>query len=834
MASGLVKLKVRPLRFAFLVEPNDPAAVLNAIQTSTFLWGGMLNPIIPYYKRLPRSWNNEPKSVRPRAREVLEGYLSAFDPDFIVKVGGLESASLDFGNYTVVTLTEVIGQLEKDGLPSYGIGLFEVLRHIENTELKFVRRESLQFSIPTFGPKHKLFLSSVFGCLAPALESLFHNIFGTLPGLNRPDCSVQNYWEFLEPQNLFFRRIGMMDIRMVRNPNFNSDCLFFLEAGEITDLIDFWNLRCTGWNVVPICRESAGSPGLQKFASDFVEANFRPLRYSPNVFTETLLLKSRSASVDDCEQFGRSLPLKPGSQPHERKIVLQLWFPRIWNEWAREKDGVARCEATASEKEYPIRKTDENVSFKSVVPSFANRFGAQRGPRCANEIELHLWGGDEPFAEVIPVGGRAVTAAAGVLSSLDWRCSEAGLVHLASYENFPIHLFPPLGQRVFTAWLRERKWNPELSDKGHVAQQMLRYLGNRGGVRLLALPGMFEFINLISGRGVIHVAHVRAELSRIAEGQKLGNLDADILLRGLLSHRVLQLGIELQCPYCRQRSWFSLSEADYEVQCRTCLESFELPSESPKKVAWAYRAVGPFSLPNSAYGCLSVLLTMRFFMDQLDGITTPLLSFIAKKNNIEIEVDLGLFFRRSKYQVCHTELILAECKTLNDFTLKDAERMIELSAQFPGAVLVFATLKKQLTEKEKKLLRPVVNRGRKYWKDGRPYNPVLILTGNELFSDSHPRRAWADIGGAHAAHASNLSLRTELTGLADATQQIYLGLPAWPTWLRDRAGRRRKPSTNPPPLDLEEGLAIGDESESAAVPLWVRMQHLPFRPDSTP
>ena len=38
-----------------------------------------------------------------------------------------------------------------------------------------------------------------------------------------------------------------------------------------------------------------------------------------------------------------------------------------------------------------------------------------------------------------------------------------------------------------------------------------------------------------------------------------------------------------------------------------------------------------------------------------------------------------------------------------------------------------------LTKTEKKLLRPFVNRCRRYWKAERPYNPVLILTGNELF-----------------------------------------------------------------------------------------------------
>lgn len=44
MATGEVKQVLRPLKLAFLVEPNNDSEFLKAIQTNTLLWGGAVQP----------------------------------------------------------------------------------------------------------------------------------------------------------------------------------------------------------------------------------------------------------------------------------------------------------------------------------------------------------------------------------------------------------------------------------------------------------------------------------------------------------------------------------------------------------------------------------------------------------------------------------------------------------------------------------------------------------------------------------------------------------------------------------------------------------------------
>ena len=248
---------------------------------------------------------------------------------------------------------------------------------------------------------------------------------------------------------------------------------------------------------------------------------------------------------------------------------------------------------------------------------------------------------------------------------------------------------------------------------------------------------------------------------------------------------------------------------------RSAFRHLACQATPPMSSTWSYRSTGPFSLPQRAYGAYSVLLTLRFFGRVLNGATTPLLSFTAKKAGAELEADLALFFQESKDYHKQTILIFAECKSHNEFARADADRMSALAEHFPGAVLVFATLNKTPSKKEQTVLRPVVNRGRRLWKTGHPFNPVLILTGTELFSRWRPSQAWRDAGGKHATFANYHSWpRGELLTVCDTTQQLYLDLPPWDRWLDRRRRRNLPPPASSAPSPSTSARAKQSEANS--------------------
>ena len=336
---------------------------------------------------------------------------------------------------------------------------------------------------------------------------------------------------------------------------------------------------------------------------------------------------------------------------------------------------------------------------------------------------------------------------------------------------------------VFTKWFESKDWRVELSPPGRIAKQMILQLGKENGVWFLAQEGILQLLKKMNSNDQKSAPEefVRSEVQKIANQTKYKrDGEAERIIQRLIDAKVFQLGMEIQCPICTRRSWYSVKAADYELQCLQCLSQVSFPPDS-KKVKWAYRTLGPFSLPNQADGAYTVLLTLRFFSDLLllGGATTPLLSFTAEKNGMKIEADLALFFQVPGLVNSNYELIFAECKTFNDFQKKDVDRMKDLGKSFPGSVLVFAKLGESLDDDEKRILRLVVNRSRKSRKNGRPFNPILILTGTELFWQSSLSEWRQKMQEKIKFISSPSGPRSELLEICGSTQQVYLDMGPW-------------------------------------------------------
>jgi len=165
MYAGNLRLKLRPLRLAFIVDPTNKAAILEAFQICSFLWGGSFNPIIPAFRR----FSKRERFVYQNAKRhnVVAGYIEAFDPDFVVLTGDVDVGGVGLETRKVIKSGDVLKGVEEDGTPTYGIGLFEILQHLVATEFKFVRQTPLQIHIPRIeAGADSLFLASVFRIVA--------------------------------------------------------------------------------------------------------------------------------------------------------------------------------------------------------------------------------------------------------------------------------------------------------------------------------------------------------------------------------------------------------------------------------------------------------------------------------------------------------------------------------------------------------------------------------------------------------------------------------------------------------------------------------------------
>ena len=79
-----VDIRLRPIRFGFLVRPDDAENILEIFRLNTCLWGGMFNPIIPVFESVP-TWLESEGFHFENPRQMINDYLDFFEPDFLVE-----------------------------------------------------------------------------------------------------------------------------------------------------------------------------------------------------------------------------------------------------------------------------------------------------------------------------------------------------------------------------------------------------------------------------------------------------------------------------------------------------------------------------------------------------------------------------------------------------------------------------------------------------------------------------------------------------------------------------------------------------------------------------
>ncbi len=829
MINGTVNITQRPIKLAFLVDITDKNAVLEAIRVNSFLWGGAFNPIIPVYDRKPKILSNDFFFKREKNENVIKGYLNAYDPDFVVQLGKCAGKNIDIGGREKITVNDILSGLSDDGTIGYGIGLDEVLGYFYSKELKFVRKYPPKIIKPKFPVRNKLFFASVFGDLSEDLDKEFIKGYSEAFDIKTPTCNFSNYHELMDKNNLFLRRFTSLYIDAIGGRPFDNRLLFFLDASNLIDIIDFWNLRALGIAVIPIPKQAGKTEAIKKFANDFINNSFRQHRFNPQIYFTATLQKGRSISEADAQDFLTFLDIKLDDATKQSKISARFWYPRIWDEWAREKDGGESSEFEAKTAQRDLSGNLKSIDFKTLSPEFLARFGGHGTPRFANEIQLRTYGDTEVLAEVMPQGDAELASKIGGYGHNEWRLSKKGLVYLSQHTEWTVHLPLPKAEPVFLDWMKSLGWTEaKISSAGHVGKQLIKHLGGIWGIETIRNEKLLGLLGTLTGQdtllaslstkitklekslkttsheeaskkvaeflieledarqakelkeGPILHNHLLAEISKAVSEDRFKK-DPNRYLERLMEINMFRLGVLIQCPICQKNSWYSLEELKYELQCPKCLDKFSPPVHSPTKhMQWAYRPFGPFSLPNHASGNYSVLLTLRFFSKELDGAVTPSMSFVLKKDaQPEFEVDLGMLFSGSKFSSSTVVPIFCDCKSWNKFDEKGIRDMENLGQQTPGAILVFSTFRKTLDVSDKFLLTALVKRSRKNRMARKPFNQIMILTGTELFADFGPPECWENGTDEQKILAKTYRRYEGIDELCDITQQMYLKFKPW-------------------------------------------------------
>ena len=822
MSHVTIKIRLRPVRFAFLVRPDDRKKVLEILRINTCLWGGKYNPIIPCFKQVPKWWDRHGHRFET-APQIINGYLDYFEPDFIVEAEPALAEGLGFDKNRVLELSSLLPHEDDQSRSSHGLSILNLYTDLYRREFQFSRRH--KHNIVNVLPKEKIF-SGFCACL-----------FGAFPTERGLAYLKRAFMDAFEPKTVsldgptlakLYRsgftsalRISYSKVK-VRYHDHGDPALFILDAHEPRDLIDYWNLRAIRRQVIPIPVQWLGD--LSEFCKEFIVKSHRPLPDNPH-----------GVMIRATTMFSRSIPTSAIDQLYKDNLavdkaganVRQDFYPPFWHPSPTIMTRDMRPTLSASEKSYDLPVTGEKpeIRFDCLPPDFADEYGNPN--RWANVVQLRDWSHKDQIATSFPCDYKNPNFPRFCLGGDVLLPTTEGLVIFPRFKTLPERWDLLDGTTAINNWLKVHKIKATPSASGRSTQQIIQTMEGFWGVRSFAHAGIVKLLNKIARKPLTRSIQYQ-EFS-----QRIKTITEDDIWRGgnfenLVARNAVELGIELKCTKCESWNWYSLNQLDYEVACNLCLRRFGFPVLNPKSSSyskWAYRVIGPFALPNYANGGYAASLSIRFFAEVIGQHLEASVTWSAGQElelgpNQKVEVDFILWFQKKVIlgNDYPTELIFGEAKSFRGensderraikdaFQQDDVDRMKQLAIRFPGSILVFSTMKQadELSKAEVKRISKLAEWGREYIRERRETRaPVIILTGTELFTPFHLEEQWKKIGGKHSKliEPAWISIRlSNLRILADLTQQLYLNMPSYGEWSetkwKKRAARRKVRATD--------------------------------------
>ncbi|CAN7176084.1 hypothetical protein LJR231_000312 [Phyllobacterium sp. LjRoot231] len=775
-------------------------ALIEIFRINTCLWGGKYNPIIPIIKQIPPWWDRH--HVVETAPQVVNGYLSFFEPDFLVETSTGLAEGLGFESDRVLQLADILPRDGNRDERGHGLSVLDLYRELYKKEFQFTRRH--EHGIVHVVAREKRF-QALCACLAgsfPQTEDLayFEEAFIDAFDPERISLDGETLAKLFQSGGRTALRIGHSKLNVDYHDRADP-ALFVLDATKPQDLLDFWNLRATRRDVVPIPLQWAKE--LSAYSKEFIELNYRPLPGNDNgVMIHPHVMFARSIPTSDLDRIYYDYFRVETNGANTR----QDWYPALWRSSSGSTQRKKQTTLSADQKtiDVPIDLQTPELRFEGLHPTFASEYGGQS--RWANVIKLRDWSLSDQIAVVYPTSHQHGLFTRLNVASENLLSTTEGFVTFQEFRSRSQFWRLSDGGTAIRKWLETHNVKSSASDAGSATQQIVQTLGGFWGVKSIAHRAIVELLNEISRRpGSRSIQHqeFRNRIHNATKGDIWRQNNFEILVK----QNALELGLEIKCDKCSSWSWHPLADLGYTVKCGLCLQPFAFPIIEPtsgQHTRWSYRLVGPFALPDYSRGGYAAALTLRFFSDVIGHMDLARMTWSAGRElelgpKHKVEADFILWYQRKEmFGNDHaTEAVFGEAKSFGReaFTQDDVNRMKVLAERFQGSTIVFATMKEasELSQQEIARIRKLAAWGREYLpRERRTRAPVIMLTGTELFTAYSLKSEWEAKGGAHAAIAAHGWARLDnLRELADYTQQLYLGMESYSSYLEQKWQKRR-------------------------------------------
>ena len=318
----------------FLIHPTDRATLSRVMRLATTMWGGLMCPIIPVMKQLPRQWRDRFGAEKPL--DITRGTLQFFEPDVFVEtvpgqfsLAGLEAPEHRYKDRLryrkLADLTRTDHGLAED--LNVGVNMYHVYDHLFRSEFQYEKRNRPQIYIFKGGDRlGQAFFEAAYGMFPRGkVLSYLPAVYKSALGAKEVKPDVKTWHQIATGGAGFplFYTTRNIDAQF---GSLGSPAAFIFDPLNAADVIDFWNFRLFNRDVLPVnvhwLEESRGA----MFA--YIRKNHRLLPTNPNgLMIRTHVHVARSLDRDDVV---RDLRLEEAKMPPD-SCGFQGWYPRIWS-----------------------------------------------------------------------------------------------------------------------------------------------------------------------------------------------------------------------------------------------------------------------------------------------------------------------------------------------------------------------------------------------------------------------------------------------------------------------------------------------------------------------
>lgn len=693
MSSLSVRLRYRPVRFAWIIESGDLEAFRRAVRMSCAIWGGRFCPIIPIDDL-----------------DLADALIKLYRVDYLEPASDTEAVRAFIKRYPHIRKPPQIGSFFVQGAngrrkPT----LLDVKRPIDEIHKEFFYRvDEPDISFTQLGWSNE-----------DPLTDAFLVMYGDFPSPDLADTDY-SYWMRSELRANRFtiradgrvpepgRRFGVVSLsawnlgkdRSIRN--FHDAPGFYIgEAANFSDLVHCWNLGAAGIRLAFF--DPSHSARMEEMKVDFARSS------SQRVWATDPEPRLSIWGRPEMHADAIRAQWLPGMQALGQTLLLHVLDDGTWNGLNLKVPEVfiSKASTLAATGEvggkvsltFPLPgrpEDDDYLSNQTYVVSVSTDIGLLGNEHITLEAPY--------LPEINAFYGRNFTHHGDATRS---EPGGIGVITSTWVDNLTIRGMDvtELASAIFKSVGIEAK----PSKPGLVATSLIRQLGGLDGCRPFKIAGVRHLIEshkpdqdfsrsdamqTIFGQGAIRPLSDYQWL--YIEQRPLGtSLTNEAVLGYLLDRGVFRPGLKIGCPNCQLQFWKTLDEAGVQMECEYCGYLVKT-SRQLKDKGWAFRRSGLFGRDDNQEGAIPVALALQ----QLTGLYGFSEGFYTTAQFLE-PITAAIPNCETDFIVVNQhdgriQIVIGECKTRKPITEGDVDNLTAVANAFPSdrfdVYVVFAKL----------------------------------------------------------------------------------------------------------------------------------------------